>query len=275
MPSAPRGWNGACSQVRANISYEPPLLAAAKLGAGPGGKPTYTLPPLLPHSPAARRAVPLPLGGFTDAPPPEANLHAKMGAPGMGPAPWIEALSPIRKHSASRIANRVAFAPGVQQPASPNGAAVAAALGAAGGGLYGGVAVGGARARCAARGNLRQPRFGEADGFGGVDGAYAEAAGGGYAQAPPLPSGASADRLPPPAAPPPPAPVQQTVSFAPRVPDKTSAAAESATKRKVAAAKTAAANAAAAKAPELVLAERARERVRARREARAKSEAPP
>ena len=94
MLSPSRGFRNACASGASSwtaVSYEPSrsaMLSTARYSLGPGGVPTFTLPAV---SDAPRRARPL--GGFTDAPPPERGASASAAGaamlPAVGQAPWL------------------------------------------------------------------------------------------------------------------------------------------------------------------------------------------
>ena len=294
--TSPRSRQWMVSQGRAHLSYEPPsnLTANARLVKGPMGKPTWSLPPITPHSAGARRAVPPPRFGFVDSAPPENRLdRVAMAPPALGPAPWIPALSPQRRGGPAHLARRAQVAPLASIPIQQTPSRQAPQAEAAGPMMGGG----GAAARARMRGNLRAAQQ-AATGGGAADGS------------PPMTPAAAAEATgmaPTPAQQTPPM-GQHGVSFAPKL-----AEAKPRTAAVVASVKPGAkdqggpqggpqegpqggpeasvkpgakgkggkkSSAAADAGPpdgagELALAGRARERVRARREGRARSEAPP
>jgi hypothetical protein len=80
------------------------------LGTGPGGTPTYTLPPLLEPPPRRTAGTMTSLGGFTDVPPPALSGSARMHSlrDGLvGPAPWLvtSPSSRSRSHSPGRASS--------------------------------------------------------------------------------------------------------------------------------------------------------------------------
>jgi hypothetical protein len=200
----------------------------------------------------------VPRGGFQSDfdVPPEKEWPAgsvQVNAASMGPAPWIPSLSPHRRSPTRR----------------PNALEEASAA------PTGGFGAAGAAARLRARGNVRLRPL---NAVGSIDGAAASACGGGETWPQP------ADEPPPPVQSPPavhnaePAVAvgasQATVQFAPKA--KAAAVPKPKVGEKATAKKGAGGAPTAPEIPaELVLAERARERVRARREQRARSEAPP
>ena len=278
--ASPRSRQWAASTGRAHLSYEPPqgFCAKAKLVNGPMNRPTWALPPIPPGSPQSRRAVAAPRFGFTDAPPEEPtriDRPKRLLEGGESPAPWMPH---GRRGGAQHLNRRVQMAPLDHQPQVPQsqpGSAGTVGLGAVAG-------LAGARSR--ARGNLNSAMRRAAEGGGAAEEAYLATP----MRTPgisPVESEATACATPQAAG-----GGMQSVSFAPKLasipavkPAKQAnregksdgakggaAAGKAHGKRGSAPAAAEADNTA-----ELALAERARDRVRARREQRAMSTAPP
>lgn len=284
------------------VTYEPPsrhFLSDARFQVGPGGKPTYVLPPVQ-VAPSTRRSSAT-RGGFVDSAPPErfGPVTSAAGATpvNLGPAPWIPSNSPhrappslaLRRLGGGPVSGSLAMSGGGRDvPIAGTYANAGANLAPAGANLYS------ASARARARGNVRRAEGAEgahAVGYGlgpascAAESVYAAAGmscGVGECAPTPLrhmaPPVAATPRMASHTAPPemrlaqtrPPPPTADAPPSSSRTPTK------SATSRsgcsKPAASKSAAQ--ATAPPPELVLAARARERVRSRREQRARSESP-
>lgn len=252
------------------VSYEPhPLVVNARLHAGPSGQPTYTLPPVaVPPSRAVWQR-----GGFIDAPPPERPenaLRGKQDTQYMGPAPWIASPTAAQARGADCGQSFAPLACGLASAAAAPGGCTAGDRAAGDCAVRAGGAPASVRAQT--RGNQRRqaglPLI-------GVDGPYEPTA------APSSPVLAVdtapgkgvqlAPKMATATAPPPPRSTAELHELrklkgggAHACPSSPSGGA-AATRKK---------QRAAAPPPELILAERARQRVRARREVRARSEAP-